>query len=188
MSYRLLPPKLKKWKATSRERVGSFRIFDVERTSMSDGEGRPRGDFYTLACPDWVNVVAITEDDEIVLVWQYRFGTDSICLEIPGGVVERGEPPEGAAKRELLEETGYASDEPFEPLLVLQPNPANQNNLVHTFLVRGARKVAGTSFDEHEEIELALLPRRELGPLLDSGQITHALIHSALSEVARRYP
>jgi 8-oxo-dGTP pyrophosphatase MutT (NUDIX family) len=186
MSYRVPPPALKKWQPVARERVGSFRIFHVEKTAMKDGEGKPRGDFFTLACPDWCNVVAVTEADEIVLVWQYRFGTDALSLEIPGGVIDEGEAPIESARRELLEETGYASDLPLEPLLVVEPNPANQGNRCYTFLVRGARNVAATSFDEHEELEVALVPRAKLGELLDSGQVTHALVHSALAELARR--
>jgi ADP-ribose pyrophosphatase len=186
MSYRVPEPALKKWNVVSREQVGSYRIFHVNKTAMTDGEGKPRGDFFTFTCPDWCNVLAITEKDELVLIWQYRFGIDGMSLEIPGGVIDPGETPIASARRELLEETGYASEQPVEPFLVLEPNPANQTNLVHTFLVRGARKVADTKFDEHEELELALLPLAKLGALLDSGQVKHALVFSALAELARR--
>jgi 8-oxo-dGTP pyrophosphatase MutT (NUDIX family) len=158
---------------------------DVARVELEDGDGRDRGEVFTLLCRDWCNVVAITPDDDLVMVWQYRFGTDAHSLEIPGGIIDPGETPEHAARRELREESGYEADA-LEPLLVVEPNPAMQNNRCHTFVARGARRTALTQFDAQEELETVLVPVARLGALLDSGVVTHGLIHGALMTFLRR--
>jgi 8-oxo-dGTP pyrophosphatase MutT (NUDIX family) len=179
-------PQLAKWRQLRREAVGSFRVLDVVRVELEDAAGQPRGDAFTLRCRDWCNVVAVTPDDEIVLVWQYRFGTDALSLEIPGGVVDAGEDPREAARRELFEETGYSA-EAFEPLLVVEPNPAFQNNRCFTFVARGARPTGTTRFDAMEELETTLLPVARLPDLLDSGQISHALVQGPLEAFWRKH-
>jgi 8-oxo-dGTP pyrophosphatase MutT (NUDIX family) len=175
----LPPPRLRKWRRVRSTRVAQFRIMDISRIELEDGAGRDRGEVFVIECRDWCNVVALTPADELVLVWQYRFGTDSLSLELPGGVIDPGETPERAALRELREESGYEADA-LEPLLVVEPNPAMQNNRCHTFVARGARRTADVKFDAQEELETVLVPVSRLGALLDSGQVTHALIHGAL--------
>jgi len=179
------PPGIRKWRRLASEPAGSFRVLDVLRVGLEDGSGRARGEAFTVRCNDWCNVVALTPDDRLVLVWQYRFGSDALSLEIPGGVVDRDEAPEQAARRELREETGYEA-ESFEPLLVVEPNPAIQDNRCFTFVARGARPTAATGFDPQEELETALLPAARIADLLDSGQVTHALVQGALEAYLRK--
>ena len=183
-SFRVPPPELQPWKRVRGETVGRFRVFEVDHGEWVDGGGRARGDAYTIRCNDWCNVVAVTPDDELVMVWQYRFGTDAMSLEIPGGVIDPGEAPEAAAARELREETGYVADT-IAPLLVVEANPAIQNNRCHTFLALGARRVSGTAFDAQEELETVLVPARLVGELLDGGQVTHCLVQGALERFWR---
>src|SRR5258708_15889154 len=107
MAFTLPAPRIKKWTLASSVRVGSYRVFDVVTHTVRDAEGRARRDVFTFACPDWCNVIALTDRDEIVMVWQYRFGTDALSLEVPAGVVDAGESPMDAARPELPDESGY---------------------------------------------------------------------------------
>jgi ADP-ribose pyrophosphatase len=179
------PPSFSKWRRLRDERVGSYRVFDVNRVELEDGAGKSRGDAFIMRCREWCNVVAITPADEIVLIWQYRFGTDALSLEIPGGVVDAGEAPDHAALRELREETGYEAER-LDPLLVVEPNPAIQDNRCHTFLALGARRTVATQFDAMEELETVLLPVSRIEELLDGGQVTHSLVYGALETYLRK--
>jgi 8-oxo-dGTP pyrophosphatase MutT (NUDIX family) len=169
------------WTLVSSETLADCRIFSVERRRMRR-EGAAAGepsDFFVLRTGDWVNVVALTPEDELVLVTQWRHAAGRVTLEIPGGMVDAGETPREAAERELLEETGYAARE-WRPLGVIDPNPAILANRCHTFLALGAHRVATPHFDTTEECGLVLRPWREAPSLVTSGAITHALVVVAL--------
>jgi ADP-ribose pyrophosphatase len=178
-------PRIARWRRVGDESAGTFRVFEVRRVQLEDATGRDRGHAFTIRGSDWCNVIAITPADEIVLVWQYRFGSDALSLEIPGGVIDPGESPAHAAARELREETGYEAAG-VEPLLVVEPNPAIQNNRCHTFVAPGARLATATQFDPMEELETALFPAARIDELLDSGQITHSLVQGALEAYWRK--
>lgn len=136
--------------------------------------GRIADEYYVLEYPNWVNVVAITEDEKIIMVRQYRNGADLVSIEIPGGVIDGDEKPEEAVKRELLEETGYLFDD-IELLSTVYPNPATSNNVTYCYLAKGGKKVQEQSLDEHEDIDVELYSIEEVKGMLLRNEIPQAL-------------
>ena len=128
---------------------------------------------------DWVNVVPVTPEGNLVLIRQFRHGTASVVWEIPGGMVDpEDKSPEFAAQRELLEETGYKAEK-FQFLGVVHPNPAIQNNLCHTFLAHNARPYQAQKMDGTEDIEVQEVSRDETEKMVARGDISHALVLTA---------
>lgn len=135
-----------------------------------------------LETPDWVNVVARTEDGRYVVVRQFRFGPGAITSEIPGGVIDPGEASEDAARRELLEETGFTAPR-WTYLGVVEPNPAFHDNLCHHWLAEGAELTGDTAPDPGEDIAVAVLTADEIRAEVRSGRMRHSLVISALCRV-----
>jgi ADP-ribose pyrophosphatase len=131
-------------------------------------------DYYVLEYSNWVNAVAITGDNKILMVWQYRHAAEILSLEIPGGVIDDGETPEQALKRELLEETGYLFEN-FELLSTVYANPSTADNRTFCFLARGGKKVQEQSLDEQEEIIVETFTIDEVKQLLAQNKIAQAL-------------
>lgn len=168
-----------RWEIVTHSPLATTRIFDVRRTRFRHpGRGTER-DFVVIDSPDWVNVVALTPDRRMVLVRQFRFGTQDFSLEVPGGVMERGEEPVIAGVRELREETGYTGA-PARLLGSVHPNPAMQSNRCHFVFVAEAVASSPLAWDEDEEIQTTTLPVDEVFALARAGQITHALVLNAL--------
>ncbi len=122
----------------------------------------------------WANIVAITKDQEVVLVRQYRHGGKKDFLEFPGGIVEDGEDPLLGIQRELLEETGFKASKVIE-VGALYPNPAMQTNQLFCYLAFDVEKVALQDLDDGEDIEVELIHVDELIALVKSGELSHAL-------------
>lgn len=154
-----------------------------ERTARSPTRPDVVGSFVYLDSPDWINVLAITPEGTVVFVEQFRHGTRTVTLEIPGGMVDPGEDFATAGVRELREETGYVGDAPVL-IGVVEPNPAIQSNRCGTVLIPNARPLARQETDTHEEIRVVLHPERALGDLVRSGAITHALVVAAFHHLA----
>lgn len=168
-----------KWQVLSSEYIhkGPWATLRTDRCLMPDG--RIVSSYYVLEYPDWANAVALTEDNKIIMVRQYRHAAGVVSLEIPGGVIEPGELPEVGMKRELLEETGYQFDE-LEPLCKLRANPSTGNNITHCYLASGGKKVQGQHLDEQEQIEVEEYTIEEVKQLLADNKITQALHVSTL--------
>lgn len=175
------------WKTIRQSERDAYRIFSVRReTAVSQTSGIAH-EFVVIEAPDWVNVIPLTPNEEVVFVRQYRHGTRSVTLEIPGGMAHRGETPEEAGARELLEETGFRGDRVVS-IGSVYPNPAIQNNVCHTVLVEGARRVADPTPDPAEEIETQLIPLSEIPRRIREGEITHALVVAAFHHLALSRP
>ena len=172
------------WRLGARVPDRDYRVF---KTAFVDGE-HPRGGapkrFSLIEAVDWVNVIALTTDQRVVLIRQFRPGADEVCLEIPGGMVDPGEAPEVAAARELAEETGYTSAR-WERLGVVSPNPAIMTNRLHSYLAHdcapGAQHLEGS-----EVIDVETAPLADCRAALVAGRIDHALVVAAFGHLAFR--
>ncbi len=167
---------VKPWLTHKRERVLDCRVFAVESTERENPSTKQRGRFFVLDSPDWVNIIPITRDNSVILVRQYRHGMDGMTLELPGGLVEKGEDPRIAAQRECEEETGFRSQDEAILLGSCQPNPAIQNNITYSYMWLDCDRTGRQSFDQHEDIEVVEVPLDQLDALVDSGDIRHTLV------------
>lgn len=173
------PPQPHRWQKLRSEPHATTRIFDVTRAIYRHPQRSQEQDFFVINAPDWVNVVALTPEQHLVLVRQFRFGTNDFSLEIPGGVMDEGEDAISAGLRELREETGYTGTR-SRLLGRVHPNPAMQSNRCHLILVEDARRLENLEWDPDEEFEIMTKPVDEVYALAQSGGITHAMVLDAL--------
>ncbi|MDH4264368.1 MAG: NUDIX hydrolase [Deltaproteobacteria bacterium] len=166
------------WKFLGSKILHSCRIFTLKMEHYLSPRTDREHDFYLLDSPDWVNVIPLTSDEQVILVKQFRFGTKDFCLEIPGGMLDDGDTPSQAASRELLEETGYGGEEPIL-LGTVHPNPAIHTNRCYTYLIRNVTFHNLPRQDSTEDIEVKTVPLAEIPRLIREGQITHALVIAA---------
>jgi ADP-ribose pyrophosphatase len=169
------------WRELSARDLADYRIFNVSSSERESEDGR-RGTFFLVNSLDWAGVIPVVDTAAgrmIVMVRQYRHGTGRLCLEFPGGAVERGEDPALAVERELTEETGYRA-QMIVPLGLISPNPAFMTNAFHAFVAEGCESVREQSLDEEEEIEVSLVPEREAVDLIGAEDYCHALMTATL--------
>ena len=170
------------WERVSSKDGPDLIVFRSRFDRMTHPKTGKELDRLVLKSTDWVNVVALTGEGHIVVVRQYRFGTEEVTTEVPGGMVDPGEGHEESAKRELLEETGYVSDR-WSYLGSVDPNPAVQTNKMHHWLATDCRLEAEQELDAGEDIEVATLSEEEMRSAISSGEIRHALVLTALHRV-----
>ena len=170
---------MEKWKTINSNYIiqRPWATLRVDKLEMPNGNIKE--EYYVLEYPTWVNMVALTEDNQVIFVKQYRHGAGQIMVELPAGVVEENEGPEIAARRELLEETGYAFDQ-ITYVCELFANPATSGNITYTYLLTGGRKVQEQDLDPSEDIEVVLMGLEEAKQFLFENKIGQALHSSAL--------
>jgi 8-oxo-dGTP pyrophosphatase MutT (NUDIX family) len=167
------------WTLLGSRPVSEHRIFRLRYDRYRVEPAGAERDFVVLESPDWVNVVPLTPDGQIVLVRQFRHGNRRLSLEVPGGMVDPGETPEHAGARELREETGYVAER-MRLLGRVAPNPAIQENWCYFYLAEGCRLAAPPTPEEFERIEVVTYPLAAIPELLRSEEICHGLVINAL--------
>ena len=167
------------WLRESERTLASTKVLDLLSVRFGRPAGGEKKEFVVIHAPDWVNVIAHTPDGRIVLVRQFRFGSNALSLEVPGGMIEKGEDPIAAGTRELLEETGYGGGK-ASLLGSVRPNPAIQDNFCHFVLVEGAVPTGPMDWDDDEEIQVSTAPRAQVLGWARSGEISHSLSVAAL--------
>lgn len=170
------------WRVHSRTPVRDYRIFRSVAVRAAHPQTGDERDFTVLEVPDWVNVVALTRTDDVVLIRQYRHGSESVEVEIPGGMVDPGEEHAAAARRELVEETGYTAAT-WRHIGTVQPNPAIHGNRLHTWLALGAERTTACEPDPGEVITTFTAPLPEVTAMLRDGRIDHALVVAAFAHL-----
>ena len=175
-----MPNRNEPWKIHSTKEILKTPIFNVHVDHSECPRTGARGDFYRFKFGDWVNIVAVTANNEIVMIRQFRHGNKKWELEIPGGLIDRTDrDPEFAGQRELFEETGYKGEN-ARTIGAVCPNPALQDNICHTVFVDHAVRASEPEMEKCEDIETVLIPVKKVRSLMENGKITHGLVMNAL--------
>jgi 8-oxo-dGTP pyrophosphatase MutT (NUDIX family) len=169
----------KRWTVLENEFLQDCRVFRVSRLHSQSPHTGNTHPFFCIDSVDWVNVVPLTRDGDVVMIRQYRHGAGEITLEIPGGMVDAGEQPASAAARELLEETGFAAGR-VQPLGNFNPNPALFTNRLHAYVAHDCERVAEIDNGDHEETVVEIVARDALREAVRDGRVDHALVIAAL--------
>ena len=171
---------IKPWKKIGSRPLGDFRIFKLRCERAISPRNGSEHDLFVIDAADWVNVIALTPDDHLVMVEQYRHGTATIELEIPGGMVDRADgSPLAAGVRELREETGYEGEN-ARLIGRIFPNPAIMSNTCHTVLVEQCERRHALEFDHGEDLVTRLVPAADIPQMVAAGTIRHSLVVVAL--------
>jgi 8-oxo-dGTP pyrophosphatase MutT (NUDIX family) len=166
------------WRRLRSRRLQDCRVFEVDEVDFEPPGGGNPHPFYCIRSTHWINVIPLTEERQVLLLRQYRFGVEDFTLEIPGGMCDPGESPRDAAARELLEETGYEAAD-WTELGWVHPNPAIQDNRCYTYLARGLTRRGEPQPDGHEAFEQLQVPLGEIPKMIGARKITHSLVVAA---------
>lgn len=176
---------IKPWLIAASRVEKDCRVFRLRTDVKLSPRNGSRHEFYVLEGPNWVNVIALTPKNQMVMIEQYRHGSNTIELEIPGGMIDPHEhSPIEAAVRELREETGYEGSH-ARVIGDVYANPAIMTNVCYTVRIDGCHPKHPVQFDTAEDIQTRLIPAREIPNLLAEGRIKHSLVMVALCHFER---
>ncbi len=171
---------IRKWEKQASRIVSDHRIFKIREDRTTNPRTGSEHDMVVLECPGWVNILALTPERDVVFVEQYRQGSETVELEIPGGMMDPGETdPVTTALRELREETGYTGEN-ARVIGECFANPAIMDNRVHTILVENCQRKHEVEWDAGEDLITRLIPAADIPHLIRKGQIRHSIIVAAL--------
>jgi 8-oxo-dGTP pyrophosphatase MutT (NUDIX family) len=171
---------IRPWQKVASKTEGDYRIFKVRRDICLSPRTDKEHDFFVIECVDWVNVVAVTPNDELVMIEQYRHGSQTVELEVSGGMIDaKDASPLEAGIRELREETGYEGKK-GRIIGDVFPNPAIMSNRCYTVLVEACECKHSLEWDHTEDIATRLVPVKDIARLISEGKIRHSLVVLAL--------
>jgi len=173
------------WEVLSSRVLVERRWLTIREERVRLANGHEIGEYHLLESPEWASVVAVTDDQQVVMVRQYRHGAARSALELPAGVIDPTEAPLAAARRELEEETGFLAQD-FHPLTVMFAEPARNRARAHFFVALGAQPSGTVRLDASEDLSLEMVPARELVPRFEAGEIVHAVHIAAILLAGRR--
>lgn len=159
-----------------------YRIFTTTFEDLENPRTGRRMERVVVDAPDWVNVVALTPDRDVIVVKQHRFGVSAPTIEIPGGMIDPGEDPLRAAMRELREETGYEAER-WTSMGHVAPNPAFLNNRCHHFLAEGCALSGAQLQDPGEDIHVGTMTLDQMRAAIHDGSVDHSLVLSAMLRI-----
>ncbi|MCI1640092.1 MAG: NUDIX hydrolase [Bacteroidales bacterium] len=168
-----------KWKVLKSEYLFKRPWLTVRQDCVKIPNGQINDEYYVIEYPDWVNIIAVTEDGKFVMERQYRHGLGKTCFEIPAGVMEKGESPLQAAKRELQEETGYGEGKWTEAMSI-SGNSSTTNNISHCFIAEDVKRISGQHLDRTEDIDISILTVDQVRNLLLGDKVKQSLMAAPL--------
>ena len=168
----------KKWKTLGTKQIFGNRIFGFREDTVKSPKTDNTHPVWVMDAPTWVNIIPITKEKKVIMIKQYRFGSQEISLEIPGGMVDAGEDAQSAVTREMKEETGYDSEE-VHSIGKISPNPALMSNHTYSYVAYNVKKTGDQQLDNMEDIEVLEVDLNQIPTLITNGEIDHSLVVSA---------
>ena len=168
----------KKWKTLGTKQIFGNKIFGFREDTVKSPKTDNTHPVWVMDAPTWVNIIPITKEKKVIMIKQYRFGSQEISLEVPGGMVDAGEDAQSAATREMKEETGYESEE-VHAIGKISPNPALMSNHTYSYVAYNVKKTGDQQLDNMEDIEVLEVDLNQIPTLITNGEIDHSLVVSA---------